>query len=109
MRTLEIFLIMSACAHQPPQELSAEAHRREAAAIRDHANDEAARYDPTAMSSPPASFGREGPVLFPLAVYAPFNPTLRHIYKADELAEHARLHEQAAAELEAFEQQECRE
>src|SRR5689334_3825296 len=97
MRTLQIFLVMSACAHQAPPELSAEAHRREAAAIREQARDEAARYDPTVLSSPPASFGREGPVLFPLAIYAPFNPTLRHIYKADELAEHALLHERAAA------------
>lgn len=108
MRTLEILLILSACAHQSPQEMSADAHRREATAIRDQARDEVARYDPTAMAGPSLSFGREGPTLFPLTIYAPFNPTLRHLYKSDELAEHARAHERAASEMEAFEEQECR-
>jgi hypothetical protein len=97
------------CAHHEVRadDMSAEAHRRAAADERARADDEAARYDPTVTAAPPASLGREGPVLFPLAVYAPFNPTLRHIYRADEMAAHAAQHERAAAELEAFEDQEC--
>jgi hypothetical protein len=86
---------------------SAEAHRREAAEARARAVDEQARYDSTALSSPAAGLGREGPAIFPLAIYAPFNPTLRHVYRAEELSAHALAHEQAAAELEAFEEREC--
>ncbi len=111
MRRAFLLLMLVGCAHDRVRsdELSADAHRREASQIRGRAQDEAARYDPTAVASPTASFGREGPVLFPLTIYAPFNPTMRHLYKAEELAAHARLHEQAAAELEAYEEKECAE
>src|SRR3954469_24749555 len=101
--------LLAGCAHDRvrPDDMSAEAHRREAGHSRANAADEAARYDPVAMSSLPASYGREGSVLFPLTIYAPFNPTMRHLYKAEEMSAHASAHEQAAAELEAFEDKEC--
>ena len=108
MRPLLLLLSLS-CAHDRVEELSADGHRREAAQIRAHAADEAARYDPSVVTSLPVGLGREGTPLFPLTVYAPFNSTMRHLYKAEELTAHARAHEAAAAELEAFEEKECAE
>jgi hypothetical protein len=106
---LFLSLLLAACAHRPVRdEMSAEAHRREAALLRADAADQCARYDPTAMGGGPGSFGREGPSLFPVVVQAPFNPTLGHLYRADELAFHAREHERAAAALEADEESRCR-
>lgn len=103
--------MLAGCAHDRvrAEDLSAEGHRREASQIRARAADEAARYDPTAIAALPATSGREGAPLFPLTIYAPFNPTMRHLYKAEELTAHARAHEAAAGELEAFEEKECAE
>jgi hypothetical protein len=92
-----------------PEEMSAEAHRSQAAGERARSADEAARYDPTVTATLPGGYPREAGPIFPVVIYSPFNPTIRHLYEAQRDSEHALAHEQAAAELEAFEEGECRE
>ena len=92
-----------------PDDMSAAEHRRAAERDRDRAADQMARYDPTALASAPGGFPREDAPYYPIVIYSPFNVTLRHADEAARLAEHARAHEQAAADLESYEEGECRQ
>jgi hypothetical protein len=102
---------LAACASKSrevrPDEMSAEAHRREAAAERRRSDAEMALYDPGRPIPPgsPSSSDR----LYPELIYAPTNPTSHHLYEAQRHSDHARAHEAAAAELEKFEETDCRD
>lgn len=90
-----------------PDELSAAAHRREAARERALADDEMARYEPGARGLVPGAPGPESGGTAAL-FWSPYNPTARWLGAADRHLVHAREHELAAVELETFEDEECR-
>lgn len=92
------------------EELSAAAHRQEAANERARAEDAFARFQPTARASMPGGpvGTTDAPRLYPLDLY-PYNPTDRALADAERHLRHAREHEAAATALEGFEEAECRE
>lgn len=91
-----------------PDEMSAAAHRREAARERMLAEEDYQRYQPTATAPMGGLAPHDGPRLYPLDVYR-FNPTEKAIDDAERHLRHAREHERAAAELERYEAAECKE
>jgi hypothetical protein len=99
-------LAAAACVTQPrprPDDMSAAAHRREAERERQIAHDHLDEYVPESIMT--MASGRED-VSHPVVIY---NPTSWHLAEADRHSEHARQHEQAARDLERFEEGECRE
>jgi hypothetical protein len=91
-----------------PDDMSAEAHRKEAARLAAAAEAERARSDSPALQphlgvSP--SSNPEG-YYYPTDLYDPRKDAL---LRAQQLSRHARQHEAAASRLEAFEQGECRQ
>jgi hypothetical protein len=105
-------LALAACATSHPsarsEDLSADAHRREAARERMLAEQNYEQFRPTASAALPGTWSSDGPRLFPLDVYR-FNPTDRALDDAQRHLQHAREHEAAAQALEQYEEQECRE
>jgi hypothetical protein len=99
-------LIVGCAAAQPkPDDMSAIAHRREAARDQDAAARERAKYDPHAVAVARIADGRTDVGVTDYA--ATYNPTKTHLDKAARLEKHARQHAEAAAELEHFEEAEC--
>jgi hypothetical protein len=82
-----------------PDDMSALAHRQVAARDYYAAAAERKQYDPDARATAHGAA--------PLDPIATYNPTQLHLRRAASLAAHAREHEAAAAELEAFEDAEC--
>ncbi len=107
-------LFAAACATTPasptvhPEDLSAAAHRQEAARERARAEDAYARWQPGArVPLPGAPIGsNDAPRMYPIDLY-PYNPTDRALSDAERHLRHAREHEAAAAALESFEEGEC--
>jgi hypothetical protein len=90
-----------------PDDMSAEAHRREAAKESTIAQRE---LDKANTPAPPPNFAQT-PTGDPEGYYYPvnaYNPVDDHLVRAGALQEHARQHQEAAAELEGFEQAECK-
>jgi hypothetical protein len=107
MRMSVLVMLLYACAsNQPrPDDQSAEAHRAEAARERSEADAHRGSYDPAQQKDVTGhSRGPGGDVAF-----ASYNPTDWHLRESDKLSAHARAHEAAAAQLEKFEAEECRE
>jgi hypothetical protein len=117
---LIVFLGDSGCAHSvKPDDMSAEAHRQKAAEESSAARHELALGN---TASPP-SFSRatprpppvpnlgQSPGGVPAGYFYPvdaYNPIDDHIARAGLLQKHARQHLAAAAELEKFEQSDCK-
>src|SRR4051812_23016372 len=101
---LGVLLLLFACATRPvqPDDMSAAAHRREAAKENRIARHELAAYDPRAVA--PVAEG--GTYLYPAGVY---NPTESHLHASEAHSAHAREHLDAAQALDQFEQDECRD
>jgi len=93
-----------------PDDMSAAAHREEAARERNRAEDAYARWQPNSrMPLPGAPVGsNDAPRMYPIDLY-PFNPTDRALADAERHLRHAREHEAAATALEGFEDAECRD
>lgn len=94
---------LATCAHTKPEEMSAEAHREEAARHEREAIDESAQYDPGArqMSSEwRTPFDGED-------VAVVDNPTIGHLESAEAHRRHAEAHEHAAQTLEKLETTSC--
>ena len=93
-----------------PEDMSAAAHREEAARERARADDAYARWQPGArIPLPAAPAGSvDGPRMYPIDLY-PYNPTDRALADAERHLRHAREHEAAAVALEGFEEAECRD
>jgi hypothetical protein len=87
------------------QELSADAHRREAARSAEAAARERAQFDPHAVATAPLVEPNMAGAVAELA--STHNPTIEHLRTAAHLQAHAREHAAAAAELELFEDVEC--
>jgi hypothetical protein len=105
MRHISLLLALTACAHTGPvrpDDMSADSHRREASRLDDAARAELDAYRPNAVTGVDTST----PLFYPMDIY---NPTSYHLDEAARLAAHAREHESAAAELERFEQAECKD
>ena len=102
-----LLLLLIACAEPAPKpdDMSAAAHRAEADRERAAARAHLAEFRPAALELAPLLPERQSLELYPLATY---NPTAYHVEAASRRVEHARAHERAAAELERFEEQECR-
>jgi hypothetical protein len=98
-----MFLLLAGCAGQKvkPDDESAQAHRAEAAREQQDAEAHRKQYDPSQQRD--VSSGRTG------GEFSSYNPTDWHRHEADKLSAHARAHEAAAAQLEAFEAGECKE
>ncbi len=93
--------LLIGCAHTRPDDLSAEAHRRESLEHRRVALEEASRYDPDAHA---VGFG-EGPGGDRTLVA--YNPTQRHLKSAEEHRAHAEAHARAEAALRKSEVAAC--
>ena len=93
-----------------PEDMSAAAHRQEAARERARADDAYARWQPNARTPLPAAPAGsvDGPRMYPIDLY-PYNPTDRALADAERHLRHAREHEAAAVALEGFEDAECRD
>jgi hypothetical protein len=105
MRTaLLASLLTLSCAHTQvrPDDMSADSHRREATRLDDAARQELDAYQPNAITG----VDTKVPLSYPMDIY---NPTSYHLDEAARLTAHAREHLAAAAELERFEDQECRD
>ena len=88
-----------------PDDMSAQAHRREATTHDTQAQDHAAQYDPNATRVRTLGGARRGTDAdFGENVY---NPTDTHRHAAERHRQHAEDHRSAAAELERFEEAEC--
>lgn len=97
-----------ACSHTRPDEMSAEAHRAEAAQHESKARQEEAQYDPSkSPPSPPPQGGMVGSGPVPLNELWVYNPTEYHRYNAEKEREHALDHLRAAQKLEDFESGQC--
>lgn len=112
MRLFAATTLLAACAaaHKPvhPEEMSAAAHRREAAFERSRADAWLARHEPPAAAMAPGIQGTD-PSITVLELRGPYNPALRHVTAAERHALHALEHERAAAALEAAEEEACRD
>jgi hypothetical protein len=88
--------------------MSAESHRRvaakESAQAAREANDSSAPTPPPNLAMTPG--GDPEGYFYPVNAY---NPGGDHLARAEQLQEHAREHQGAAAELERFEEAECRD
>ena len=94
-----------ACAHTSPDEMSAEAHREEAARHQRAALEEASKYDPSARAT---SFEKMSPLQNDGAPFLrEYNPTADHLKAAELQRRHAEAHSAAAAALERFEDAAC--
>ncbi len=102
--------LAAACAASPaavkPDEMSAGAHRQEAARERMLAEEDYARYQPRASAPIPQVPQPDGPRMYPLDLYR-YNPTERAIGEAEQHLRHAREHEAAARALEQYEEADC--
>lgn len=94
-----------------PDDMSAEAHRREAARERAKAAAEARQFDPDAEARVVGAAGDERSAPQPDAgtvqPLAGANPTTWHLLEAERRRQHAREHERAAAVLEGTEAARC--
>lgn len=101
---------IAACARPVrPDEMSAQAHRREAAVERAAADAQARKFDPNAqVSSVTVSCSPGGAVGVADAVFTDYNPTTWRLGEAERHHAHALEHEHAAAALDAFEDDACR-
>lgn len=88
-----------------PDDMSAQAHRREAAHERASAEAHQKKFEPGAVARPPRppSAGAVADQLF-----TDYNPTTFHLMEAERHHAHALEHERAAAQLDSFEDAECR-
>ncbi|MGZ3406234.1 MAG: hypothetical protein ACXVAN_07295 [Polyangia bacterium] len=115
-RSLTVVLFAAACATTStpstvkPEDMSAAAHREEAARERSRAEDAYARWQPgSRVPLPGAPAGStDAPRMYPIDLY-PYNPTDRALRDAERHVRHAREHEAAAVALEGFEDNECRD
>ena len=100
-------LFVAGCASHAvrPDDESAEAHRAEAARARAEAAKHTQQYDPKAVAEESTSAGRRFDLPDDVRTY---NPTAWHLREAHKDSAHAKAHEAAAAQLEAFEAEECR-
>jgi hypothetical protein len=111
MRRLFVVLALQLGCAEPapkPDDMSAAAHRAEADRERAAARAQLAEYRPGAVELAPllsTQPDRQPWYLYPQATY---NPTAHHVDAASSRFAHARAHEAAAAELERFEEEECR-
>ena len=111
-----VLLFATACATTStsstvkPEDMSAAAHRQEAARERSHADDAYARWQPGARVAVPGTPAGsvDSPRMYPIDLY-PYNPTDRALADAERHLRHAREHEAAAVALEGFEDAECRD
>ncbi len=95
----------AACASTPgaqPDDMSATDHRKHADAEDQRAKKDAERYDPNATADTTIQAGTWA---YDTVTY---NPTAIHLDHAREHGKHAKDHRAAAAELEKFEQGECK-
>jgi hypothetical protein len=96
-------LVLGACAHTKPDEMSAADHRAQAAQHEKQARSAEDRFDPDARRSP-------YPWEIPWTEHTPQrldNPTIDNLRAAEAQRAHAAEHRQAATELEQFEETAC--
>jgi len=106
-----VSLLVGCAGKVRPDDLSAEAHRSEAERERAIAHQRLAQYDAAAVA-PLSGFQHADPQVPNQVlggVFEFYNPTAGELHEASRHLEHAREHEAAAAELEAFEASSCRE
>jgi hypothetical protein len=96
------FLMIGCTRPVRPDDMSAAAHRSEATKERLAAEEHRRQFDPYAVAAAPVGRGVES-----VSVASHENPTQHHLVVADAHDAHAREHESAAAELDAFEAREC--
>ena len=98
-----------ACSHEvKPDRMSAEAHEQQAQIDTSKAQTEVARAtrDSPPLPNPAVSPNNPQGYYYPVDTY---NPAIEHLARARQLEEHARQHRTAAAKLETFVQDECRD
>jgi hypothetical protein len=104
-------LCCAGCAARPERadQMSVASHREEAARQRTEAERDYERFRPSVRASVPGTYVGPGdtPRAYPLELFS-FDPTERAIADAERHLRHAREHEAAAAELERYEEAECR-
>jgi hypothetical protein len=91
-----------------PDDMSAAQHRQEAAREQRAADEHELKYDPTAIKGEPVRAMKGGPedYLYGEKVY---DPEAHHLRDAQAHRAHSAEHQRAAAELEKFEQEECKD
>jgi len=102
-------LLVTGCrtAAPKPDDMSAEAHRQEAARAAEAAKRERAEYDARAVTAPKVvGFNVAAGEVAPETGWT-YNPTSGHLRTAAQLETHGRQHAAAAAELEKFENAAC--
>lgn len=95
------------CSHTRPEEMSAEAHRAEAAKHAKNARQEESKVNPNQPPPPPPPSGTIGNGPIPLGELWAYDPNAYHKYNAELEREHAQEHLRAAQALEGFEAKAC--